>query len=150
MPQACFIGLLVAFILQVAANCLTPIWSIYTHMIGGTVRSAGIAILIFTWGTAIFSIITPLINAKLKMSNAFLLIFGILLSNLAIVSYFFICDIYIFYIAQLLLALGAGIQIPPFYVIYERNITLKNRSIAWGALDSVFYFAIGFGSFVSA
>ena len=150
MSRACLIGLLINFTLQVAANCLTPLWAIYTPMIGGDVRDAGIAIIIFTWGAAIFSILTPIVNSKLKLPIGFLLLLGISIDLLAIVCYFFIDNIYALYITQLLLASGAGIQIPSFYTIYDRSITSTDRSIAWGALDAAFYFAIGIGSLVAA
>lgn len=143
-------GLLLIFMLQMAANCFTPIWSLYTNMLGGDVRSAGIAILIFSWGTAFFSVITPLINHRFNIPERYFLVLGILVDMMAVISYFYIHDIYYFYAAQLLLSLGAGIQIPAFYVLYERHITGKNRALAWGALEAVFYFAIGLGSVASA
>ena len=150
MTKTCYIGLLIIFMLQMAANFFTPIWAAYTHLLGGDIRSAGISIVIFAWGTALFSIVTPLINNRLKIPEKYFLIAGILITMLAVISYFYIFQIYYFYAAQLLLALGAGIQIPAFYVLYEENITDKNRGFAWGALDSVFYFALGLASLMSA
>ncbi|OGT25569.1 MAG: hypothetical protein A3I77_04615 [Gammaproteobacteria bacterium RIFCSPLOWO2_02_FULL_42_14] len=150
MSKICYIGLLLIFTLQMAANFFTPIWSPYTEMLGGGVQSAGIAIFIFTWGTGIFSILTPLVNNKLRISDHYFLVAGIFIDMLAVISYFFIHHIHYFYIAQLVLALGAGIQIPAFYVLYEKNITDKNRGIAWGSLDSIFYFSVGLASLISA
>ena len=150
MSRICYLGLLIMFTLQVAANCLTPLWAIYTNLIGGDVRDAGIAILIFTWGTAIFAIAIPLLNKKQKVSSYILLITGIVVDLFAVILYFFTKDVFALYIIQVILALGAGMQIPPFYFIYERNIKTGNNSIAWGAIDSALYFAIGAGSCISA
>ncbi|OGT36428.1 MAG: hypothetical protein A3F11_06385 [Gammaproteobacteria bacterium RIFCSPHIGHO2_12_FULL_37_14] len=150
MSNVCLVGLLILFVLQVAANCFTPIWAVYTNMLGGDIRNTGIAILIFTWGTAFFAITSAILNKKLQIPDAYVLILGILFNLFAIVLYFFISSVTSFYGVQLLLAMGAGIQIPPFYLIYERNIITQSRSIAWGALDASLYFAIGFGSFIAA
>ncbi|OGT15776.1 MAG: hypothetical protein A3I12_06555 [Gammaproteobacteria bacterium RIFCSPLOWO2_02_FULL_38_11] len=147
----CISLLLITFLLQIASNCLTPIWAIYTNMIGGDVRSAGISILIFTWGTALFAIISPVVTRKIKISDFSLLILGIFIDFIAILFYFFVHDIYLFYFLQIFLALGAGIQIPPFYSIYAQHIlNFKNKNFAWGALDAVLYFAIGLGSLISS
>ena len=149
--NVCISLLIIMFLLQIASNCLTPIWAIYTNMIGGDVRSAGISILIFTWGTALFAILSPIVTRKIKISDFSLLILGIFIDFIAIIFYFFVHDIYLFYFLQVLLALGAGIQIPPFYSIYTHHIiNFKNKNFAWGALDAVLYFAIGLGSFISS
>jgi predicted MFS family arabinose efflux permease len=150
MTRTCCIGLVMIFLLQMAVNCFTPIWSLYTASIGGDLRSAGIAILIFTWGTALIAAISPLINKKLNIPEQTLLIVGIILNIISVIAYFYVDNIYTFYAVQGLLTLGAGIQIPAFYVIYEKNISRNEKGFAWGALDASFYFAVGLGSILSA
>ncbi|MDP1573647.1 MAG: MFS transporter [Coxiellaceae bacterium] len=150
MSRKCFFGLVIIFMLQMAANFFTPIWAAYTHSLGGTVRSAGISIAIFSWGTAFFSVVIPIVNHKNSISEKCLLMMGIFLSLLVVIGYFFIHQIYYFYVAQFILSFSAGMQIPSFYVLYEKYITEKNRGFAWGVLESVFYVSLGLASLVAA
>jgi MFS family permease len=150
-PQHYFMkSLIVINVLIITAGAFfTPLWAVYSHHIGGDLRTAGNAIGLFSVSIGVFTCIAGKIENYCDWDEYFV-VGSQLMFVLGYFCFFFIVHPWQLYFVQIWLGLAGSIQVPALFSLYQRYMPLNKATFAWGLWNGFYNIAVGIGAFASA
>ncbi len=128
---------------------LTPLWGNFVKQIGGDVRTAGIAICIFSIIIGICTILAARIENKYRIEKS-ALIFSAIIIALAYSGYLLVKTPFELYSVQLFLGIGCAIQTPALYKLYQDSMPAEKSTLGWGIWNGFFNIALGVAALCSS
>ena len=136
-------------IIIVAANFLTPLWAAFVHKIGGDLRTAGNALLVFGIVIGVLTCIAGKIENYLNRDKWFLVITQAMFVA-GYIFYFWIQHPWQLYLAETWLGVAGAFQSPAICSLYQQFMPAGQRTAAWGVWNGFYNIGLGVGAFISA
>ena len=133
----------------VASAFMTPLWAVFSHRIGGTVKTAGNAIALFSIVIGLTMVVSSYFQGKWRKEK-FFFIFSQLLATLSYSLYFWVQHPWQLYIVQVGLGVAGALQAPAIYSLYHQAIPKARATFYWGMWTGGYNIAVGTGAIVSA
>lgn len=131
------------------AGFMMPLWSDFVKHIGGDIRTAGNAVLIFSIIIGGMTCFAGAIESRFK-NDRFFMIASQALMCVGYLGYFYVQHPYQLYIVQIILGLGGAFQSPVICSLYQRCIPEGKSSHYWGIWNGLYQAGIGFGALAGA
>ncbi len=133
----------------IAAGFMIPLWSDFVTHIGGDVRTAGKAILLFSMVIGLVTCLAGVIESKFK-HDRFYMIAAQAVMCLGYAGYFFVHNPQQLYMVQIILGVGGAFQSPVLCALYQQVIPKEKSSQYWGVWNGFYQIAMGIGALSSA
>ncbi len=131
------------------ASFLMPLWATFVTHIGGDLRTAGIAICIFSIVIGICTIITARIEHVFRHYENIVWITSAFFT-LIYCGYLFIAHPWQLYLIQILLGLCGAVQCPALFALYHLYMSKTYSGFHWGIWNGFYNIAVGVGALISA
>lgn len=143
-------GLMLLMLLLITLNsgAMTPLWGSFIETIGGSLKSAGIAIAILNIGGATFTALFSFIESMFPKQNRLFVVFSFFLYALFYLGYFFITKVSMLYLCSFGIALANGFFWPAFNAIYQTTFEEDSAPLGWGIQATFYDIGIGLGAYV--
>ncbi len=133
----------------VNAGFMMPLWSDFVKHIGGDIRTAGKAVLLFSIVIGGVTCIAGQIESRLN-KDRFFMIASQAVMCVGYLGYFFVKNPFELYMVQVILGLGGAFQSPVLCSLYQRAIPQNKTSHYWGIWNGIYQIAIGIGALAGA
>lgn len=131
-----------------AAQFLLPLWGSLASHVGGDLRSAGIAISIFSIVFGVFILVAGIIEQKLRNEKSIMVATGFLIS-ICYLAYFIINRPWQLYLLQTLLAFFGSFQCVAIFSLYNKYMPKSHSAYNWGIWNSFYFFASGIAALLA-
>lgn len=131
------------------AGFMMPLWSDFVKHIGGDIRTAGKAVLIFSIIIGGMTCIAGAIESRVQRDRFFMIVSQAVMC-VGYLGYFFVNHPYQLYIVQIILGVGGAFQSPVICSLYQRCIPQDKSSHYWGIWNGLYQAGIGFGALAGA
>lgn len=133
----------------IASAFLMPLWAPFMAHIGGDVRTAGVAICIFSIIMGISTMLVAKLTQTFKLEIPFLWISALIVA-ISYGGYLLVSSPIELYLVQLILGLGCALQTPPLYAIYQRQMNPQESTFGWGVWNGTYNISIGVAALTSS
>jgi predicted MFS family arabinose efflux permease len=133
----------------VNAGFMMPLWSDFVKHIGGDIRTAGNAVLLFSIVIGGVTCIAGNIESRIK-KDRFFMIASQAVMCVGYFGYFFVKHPYQLYMVQVVLGLGGAFQSPVLCSLYQKSIPQNKTSHYWGIWNGLYQVAMGIGALLGA
>jgi len=133
----------------VTSSFLMPLWAKFVMHIGGDLRTACIAICVFSIVIGIFTIIASRIEHSFRHYENFIAITS-LLFTLTYCGYFFVSHPWQLYLIQVILGLCGAFQCPALFALYHFYMPKTHSGFHWGIWNGFYNISVGVGALMSA
>jgi len=133
----------------VCGSFLIPLWGDFVTKIHGDVRTAGVAICIFSIIIGVLTIITADIERRLKQDRLFMIISAVIFC-IGYFGYFFVHSPWQLYTVQAVLGIAGAIQCPAIYALYHRYMPISKSMLHWGIWNGIYNMSVGVAALSSA
>lgn len=128
---------------------MTPLWSNFVMQIGGDLRTAGKAVLLFSMVLGVVTCIAGNIQSRFNKDHFFMIASQCVVC-LGYAGYFFVKNAMDLYIVQIVLGLGCAFQSPVLCALYQRYIPTNETNHYWGIWNGFYQIAVGVGALLGA
>jgi sugar phosphate permease len=132
-----------------AAQFLIPLWGHFVQRIGGDVRTAGIAVCIFSIVTGLFTLLSGKIIHKTKNEEQVMIITSAIIS-ICYLGYLFVNTPIELYIIQIILGLCGAFQCTSMYSLYNRYMPRTHSAYHWSIWNAFYFIGAGVAALSSA
>jgi predicted MFS family arabinose efflux permease len=141
--------ILINALIIVNAGFMMPLWSDFVKHIGGDIRTAGKAVLLFSMILGGVTCIAGNIESRLN-KDRFFMIASQAVMCVGYLGYFFVQHPYQLYMVQIVLGVGGAFQSPVLCSLYQKSIPKGKTSHYWGIWNGLYQIAIGIGALLGA
>ncbi|WP_133128059.1 MFS transporter [Legionella nagasakiensis] len=141
--------LIVAGAFFTATGFLTPLWAEFVKHLGGNLKTAGIAVSIYSMSYGLFAFLLSFIQNKINQDKFFLCL-SYLLYGVLCLGYLFIRTSLQLYCLQLLIAFAGAMQSPVCDSLYSKALTTGKETVGWGLYVLIYTFSIGAGALIGS
>lgn len=145
----CSSYILINFLIIVSGGFMMPLWSDFVKHIGGDVRTAGKAVLLFSMVIGVMTCIAGNIESRLN-KDRFFMVASQAVMCLGYFGYFFVKHPYQLYMVQIILGVGGAFQSPVLCSLYQKSIPQDKTSHYWGIWNGLYQVAMGIGAILGA
>lgn len=131
------------------AGFMMPLWSDFVTHIGGDIRTAGNAVLIFSIIIGGMTCFAGAIESHFN-KDRFFMIGSQAVMCVGYIAYFYVQHPYQLYMVQIILGVGGAFQSPVICSLYQRCIPQHKSSHYWGIWNGLYQAGIGLGALAGA
>ena len=144
-----YLLLLVFGNLACASNIMLPLWGPYMSVIGGTLRTSGYAISIYTYTIAVFTVIAGKALEKIPR-NHWSITVSYFLYGFFSIGYFFVRSPTDLFMLQFALGIAYSICNPLSSQLYSSVLTKGDEPFQWSIETTIWYFSMGLGAMLGS
>ncbi len=141
--------LVINTLILINVGFMTPLWSDFVEHIGGDIRTAGKAVLLFSIVIGGVTCIAGHIESRLQ-KDRFFMIAAQAMMCVGYAGYFYVRTPVELYVVQVILALGGAFQSPVLCSLYQHSIPAEKSSYYWGIWNGLYQVAVGVGALCGA
>ncbi len=142
MKEKLKILLISSFFINLSAGLFGPLYAVFVEEIGGNLLTAGGAYASFSIASGVLIFILGKWEDKVKHQEN-ILIWGRLLTLIAIIGYLFVQSPVHLFTVQIMLGIAVAFETPSFDSLYSKSLTKGKFASQWGNWEAIYAITIG-------